>query len=35
MADADLWKRLNETKEELENLRNPPEDNDSEPYDPR
>jgi len=35
MADADLWKRLNETKEELENLRNPPEYDDREPDDPR
>ncbi len=35
MADADLWKRLDDTKEELENLRNPPEREDSEPNDPR
>lgn len=35
LADADLWRQLNDAKEELETLKNPPDNDDREPYDPR
>ena len=35
MADAELWKKLNDAKQELEDLQNPPDSEDREPPDPR
>lgn len=35
MNDADTWNKLNEAKEEIENLRNPPVEDDRGDYDPQ
>jgi hypothetical protein len=35
VADAEVWKKLNDAKEEIENLQNPPDNEDREPPDPR
>ena len=35
LADADVWRQLNEATDELDTLKNPPDNDDREPNDPR